>query len=132
MERNTHYQPKQQYPIKISQITETKWSKAPVGQRSLSKRENKELRQKPPSSSPLEKDKAVQAAFSAKAKRADRQMEKEILEEPAKEKQHKEKKRNGRKEGIEAIEKEKLSVEELEKTKRTQWREYKNNVRITE
>ena len=74
---------------KIGEITDTKWSKAPVGQRSLSPRENKEQRQEAPSSSPLEKDKAVQVAVSAKAKRADKQIENEILDESEKEKQNK-------------------------------------------
>ena len=60
-----------------------------MSQRSLSSRENKEQRQKISSSSPLEKENAVQTAVKAKAKRGDKRMVNEIWEEPEKEKQNK-------------------------------------------
>ena len=68
-------------------------------QRSLISRENKEQRQEVPSSSPLEKENAVQTAVKGKAKRGDKRMVNEIEDEPEKEKQNKLKLRRERNEG---------------------------------
>ena len=96
-------------------------------QRNLSPRENKEQRQEAPSSSSIEKDNAVQAAVSAKAKRGDKQIKNEILEKPGKEKQNKLKRKREENEGIG---KKKSSVEELGRTKQTHWGKIKSNAMI--
>ena len=50
----------------VGQIMDTRWAKLPVRQRSLISRKNKEKRQDVPSSSPLEKENAVQTAVKQK------------------------------------------------------------------